>query len=219
MNYFSHFCVDYQLGNNEFNTGLILPDVTRDFVKSFDIPIPENNIYQTYKSGCLAHYRADKLFHASDFFNGLLLHANKLMNGASFTDDLNRKWFLAHILTEVMLDRLLVKEYPDLLNAFYQSLSNINDTECKSFLSLFTNAILDEFFNGFNHFRNVQYIYYYPDNIKFVYSLNRIMIKAGVGAMSEYNQQVLLQVALQMEIHIMATHPNLLHSLIQCTHE
>lgn len=207
------------MGNDEFNTGLILPDVTRDFVKSFDIKIPENNVYQSYKNGCLIHYRADKLFHASDFFNGLLHHANKLMNEAAFNTDLNRKWFLAHILTEVMLDRILVKQHPDLLKAFYQSLSNINDAECKRFLSLFTNSTLDDFFNGFNHFRSVQYIYYYPDNIKFVYSLNRIMIKAGVGAMSEYNQEVLLQVALQMENYIIATYPNLLQSLTQCTHE
>jgi hypothetical protein len=58
---------------------------------------------------------------------------------------------------------------------------------------------IEEFFEFFNHFRKVQYIYYYTDNNKFVYSLNRIMIKAGVKPISDFNQEVLCDATLLLE--------------------
>lgn len=200
MNYFAHFFVDHKLGQHEYNTGLLLPDVTRGYIKTFKHNVEHANAAcLSFHQGCLAHYRADKLFHGSSFFTDILTQANGLINQANFSEALNRKWFLAHIMAELLIDRILITQYPDLLDEFYNSLQQINDSDLLDFLNLYEMKDSSKFFEFFNHFRKVQYIRYYTDNNKFVYSLNRIMIKAGVGEISEHDKAVLLQCSLELE--------------------
>lgn len=216
MNYFSHFFVDHQSGNHPYNTGLLLPDVTRGRLKGFRSPYNAgDDIGTQFYMGCQAHYRADKLFHASHFFVRLSELALKHINNAPFSDAVHRKWFIAHILTELMIDRILVGKYRNLLNDFYESLTKAGDEHLRSFLEYFEMDDVDSFFEFFNHFRSVQYIHYYTDNNKFVYSLNRIVIRAGLGGLSEADQTVLLETALQFEREIGLTPEELGRQLIE----
>lgn len=216
MNYFSHFFVDGIDNQHEFNTGLLLPDITRGKIKSFrQIQFFDTASNQNFFDGCAAHYHADKKFHASEFFNDILSQSSLIINKAKFNHDLNRKWFLAHILVELMLDRILVRLYPDTLDKFYKSLNSINDDDLATFLTLYGMKDIEEFFEFFNHFRKVQYIYYYTDNNKFVYSLNRIMIKAGVKPISDFNQEVLYDATLLLEEKLLENISSLIINLKQ----
>jgi hypothetical protein len=200
LNYFSHFFVDGIENQHEYNTGLLLPDITRGKIKSFRNQLAfSSNISQQFFDGCSAHYSADNKFHASFFFNSILQEVNHIINKAKFSPDINRKWFLAHITTELMLDRILVKTHPDMLDKFYHSLNSINDADLEIYLKLYGMIDTNSFFEFFNHFRKVQYIYYYTDNNKFVYSLNKIMIRAGVSAISDFNQHVLHDAIILLE--------------------
>lgn len=219
MNYFSHFWVDGIADNHHYNTGLILPDFARKQVKSFLNPPELNQVnYQFLHQGCLAHYRADKRFHPSPFFTNLLQQSSFLINQAPFTPMVHRKWFLAHILVELMLDRLLVKHNKSDLDSFYKSLNHVSTEELRAYLNIFNGVEIDAFIEHFVHFRSVQYIYFYADNIKFVYSLNRIMMRAGVGELSEHDQEVLLQVVLTFEQELSPQVPAIFHQLKQSVH-
>lgn len=199
MNYFSHYFVDHREGQHEYNTGLLLPDVTRKQVVKFTLHEHYTPVQLQYFEGCQAHYRADKYFHGSAFFKRVLDHSNRIINESPFSAAVQRKWFLAHIMGELVIDRILVKHYPEELKGFYTSLDSIDDHELDLFLRLNGMEKTEAFFENFAHFRKVQFIYYYTDNNKFVYSLNRIMIKAGVGALTEPDQKVLEQAALKLE--------------------
>lgn len=201
MNYFSHFFVDHIPGNHEYNTGLLLPDVTRNWIKTFKNHNSGSVSGEQFYRGCLTHYAADKQFHSSPFFKELFREAGIIINNSAFSSGLNRKWFLAHILLELMIDRILIGRFPELLDAFYFSLSHIKDGDLSVYLREqgMNEADTDYFFENFDHFRKVRYIYYYADNNKFVYSLNRIMMKAGVGELSEPDQAVLLNASLELE--------------------
>lgn len=216
MNYFSHFFVDGIENQHEYNTGLLLPDITRGKIKSFRHQLVfASSKSQQFFEGCSAHYSADKKFHASSFFNNILHEATQIINEAKFSPGLSRKWFLAHITGELMLDRILVKTHPEMLDKFYHSLTSINDGDLEIYLKLYGMADTDAFFEFFNHFRKVQYIYYYTDNNKFVYSLNRIMIRAGVSAISDFNQQVLQDAILLLEEKLAADTDGLIKQLKQ----
>jgi hypothetical protein len=216
LNYFSHFFVDGIDNQHEYNTGLLLPDITRGKIKSFrHLKLFNSASNQNFFNGCIAHYHADKKFHASEFFNDILSQSSLIINKAKFNYDLNRKWFLAHILAELMLDRILVRMYPEMLHKFYNSLNSISDYDLSSFLSLYGMKDVEEFFEFFNHFRKVKYIYYYTDNNKFVYSLNRIMIKAGVTPISDFNQEVLCDAALLLEEKLIEDKSSLIINLKQ----
>lgn len=210
MNYFAHFFVDHKLNQHEFNTGLFLPDVARGFVKTFKTSLPDNSNQCNvgFWEGCQTHYVADKKFHGSTFFQELLSISTQVTNNAAFTKELNRKWFLAHIMAEVMLDRILIKESPMVLDSFYHTLDTVADADLINYLTVFNCSDTNTFMEHFNHFRKVKYIYYYTDNNKFVYSLNRIMIRAGVGAITENNQQVLLNVVDELEFNIVNKYKN-----------
>jgi hypothetical protein len=116
-----------------------------------------------------------------------------------------------------MLDRILVKEYPEALDSFYNSLQLIDDKHLTEFLKLYGLLDVKSFFEFFNHFRKVQYIYYYTDNNKFVYSLNRVMIRAGVSSISDSDQHVLQDVMLQLEEKLNQDTPGLIKQLKQST--
>jgi hypothetical protein len=216
LNYFSHFFVDGIENQHEYNTGLLLPDITRGKIKSFRHQLVfTSSKSQQFFEGCTAHYSADKKFHASSFFNNILQEATQLINEAKFSPGLSRKWFLAHITGELMLDRILVKTHPEMLDKFYRSLTSINDGDLEIYLKVYGMTDTDAFFEFFNHFRKVQYIYYYTDNNKFVYSLNRIMIRAGVSAISDFNQQVLQDAILLLEEKLAADTDGLIKQLKQ----
>jgi hypothetical protein len=202
MNYFSHFVVDHHPNNYEYNTGLFLPDVTKSWVKTFRHPEPDSNfsVHQhELLKGCLKHYHSDKLFHGSDFFKKYYQALNTEIKSAGLSDRVERKWFISHIMLELLIDRVIVKAYPTLLDAFYESLEKVDHDNLRSFLKYYGMKKDDEFFRFFNHFREVRYIYYYTDNNKFIYSLNRIMMRVNIAELSESDGTILQQVLLSFE--------------------
>jgi hypothetical protein len=201
MNYFSHFIVDHQPGNREYNTGLLLPDITKSWIKSFRHPEPGNH-FSVHENdllkGCFRHYDSDKAFHSSPFFNKYyeLLHTS-IKN--ELGDEVGRKWFISHITFELLLDRLFVKAFPSLLEAFYDSLSLVDEPALRKFLHFYGMKEDGEFLRFFNHFRSIRYIYYYTDNNKFLYSLNRIMMRVNIPPLTETNEKQLLAALLPFE--------------------
>ena len=215
MNYLSHYLIDHQLNNHFYNTGLLLPDITKSQVKTFkreptaSLNESENNLLK----GCLKHYESDKRFHASTFFNALNNEMNEVIKSTGFSDYLQRKWFLAHIFTELMIDRIVVKNCPDVVDGFYFSLNAIDNNALLQFLNKFDAQDTSTFLNRFNHFRQVQYIYYYSNTNKFVYSLTRIMMRAGLPEMIESDKMKLELLTEEIEIKYFSDHVFIINEL------
>lgn len=202
MNYLSHFFIDHNPGKHYHNTGLILPDVCKKWIKNFHqppLPHPLSHELSQLHQGTVKHYIADKKFHASNFFNSHVSAFTQAVNQAGLSERVQRKWFIAHIAFELMLDRMLVNYYPEKVDAFYESLLFIEKKVLKQFLLHYGMSDAEEFFKFYSHFTAVQYIYYYPNNNKFIYSLNRIMIRAGLKAMDETDGNKLLAALLKLE--------------------
>lgn len=185
-----------------YNTGLILPDITKRWVKSYKHLLPfENHTYthQQLLKGVVQHYEADRLFHSSSYFNRYLKLFTASINATPFDKEVSRKWFIAHIALELMIDRMLVKSHPESVDSFYRSLISTELEEIDRFMKLAGSDQNAQFFEFYRHFTGVKYIYYYPDNNKFIYSLNRIMERAGVPPLDEENADRLLDVLLTLE--------------------
>jgi hypothetical protein len=202
MNYFSHFVVDHQPGNHEYNTGLLLPDITRRWIKKFQAPAPGEQIspiHYAFLQGCLQHYQSDKQFHSSSFFDRYFRELSNRIGQADMAGSLERKWFISHVMLELLIDRVIVGYDKQLLDSFYESLDKADDAGLRSFLKANGMKNDDAFFTFFDHFRSVQYIYQYTDNNAFAYSLNRIMMRAGVKQFSETDSAALIGVMLGFE--------------------
>jgi hypothetical protein len=202
MNYFSHFVFDHQALNHEFNTGLLLPDITRKSIKKFyqsDKIIVSSQHHHQFLEGCLKHYLSDKKFHSSTFFSFYYHLLNQQISNSFELKNAERKWFISHILFELLIDRVIVNSHKHLLDSFYSSLLKVNEESLSMFLKTYEMKDIDKFFEFFNHFRNTQYIYHYTDNNKFMYSLNRIMLRAKVKELSQNENTILLNIVLEFE--------------------
>lgn len=217
MNYLAHYFIDSKVGNTYYNTGLILPDLARGYFKPSDL----HHIYASSTeqkellTGCMKHVDSDKKFHASAFFEHYLNEVNNVIKKTAFSEKLQRKWFLAHILFELLLDRAILKYEPAYVDRFYSDLGLVSDKQLEFFLGS-TNAVSpDSFITRYRHFTQVQYIRYYTDNNKFVYSLNRIMIRAGLSELNISDALKLKQVVLELENTYFAARENMLHNMLQ----
>lgn len=216
MNYLSHYIIDHRNNDPYYNTALILPDFCKRWIKNFNNPPPPDTFSENevaLLAGCLKHYESDKRFHGSVFFQKYEALISDAIKQETFSIHFTRKWFVAHVLMELLIDRVFVKQLSFHVDAFYDSLNGINDTVLDSFLMYY--GILDtaEFFKQFNHFRSVKYIYYYADNNKFLYSLNRIMMRVGIQELSENDAEKLLAIILRIEANHMHDATNLLGEL------
>lgn len=194
MNYLSHFIIDHTAADHYFNSALIFPDICKRWIKTFNHPEPSKDFTLNQHSllnGCLRHYKRDKQFHASPFFEKYQQYVNNHLKTVNFTEAVERKWFIAHVLTELLIDRTFVRVYPQYVDAFYTSLTSIDNKELEGFLKYYGMVDSTEFFNFFDHFRTVKYIYYYTDNNKFLYSLTRIMLRVGLKELNGVDAQLM----------------------------
>jgi len=214
VNYFSHFLIDYKHELPYYNSALILPDITKKWLKSFNHPLPITNpLHQQLLQGCLQHYKSDKQFHSSAFFDKYFLLINTEFKKEIFSESLNRKWFIAHIALELLIDRVFARYFSEKLDLFY---SNLNKIDTQILLEFLTNYGLinpNEFLTFFNHFRSIQYIYYYTDNNRFIYSLSKVMTRVGIKEIGKKDAEKLLTIILHIETNYMNNPTALLNEL------
>jgi hypothetical protein len=218
VNYLSHFVIDHHPGSHYYNSALILPDITKRWIKTFKHPEPPLSFSPDQLAllqGCLMHYESDKTFHVSVFFEKYQALVNAHLKTKTFSEDVQRKWFIAHVLTELLIDRKIVGSRPDLVDSFYASLNAIDDRQLAEFLEYYGMTETADFSKFFNHFRSVQYIYYYADNNKFLYSLNRIMMRVGIKELSDQDAATMLEAILEIETLHMTDGTALLNELKQ----
>ncbi len=200
LNYLSHFYI-HQLGENpQYTSGLIFPDLARGFVKKPGIlPLPSYLHLEDFAKGCQQHYAADKIFHASDFFHWGTHQCTQIVKSAQFESDVQRRWFIGHILFELLLDRILVRHRPKVASDFYENLLKLDHLHLEEFISLHEHKEKDRFLRFFEHFRIASYIKNYPDNNLFAFSLSRIIMKAGLPQLTLIDKLVLQECVLELE--------------------
>ncbi len=200
MNYLSHFYVHQELGLPYYNLGLILPDLGRGFVKTFkNCPVTNDIDFEQMLTGCLQHYEADKVFHASAFFEWGSDICIEALKAAQFEEEVDRRWFIGHVLFEMLVDRILVRHKPSVILDFYNNLLLADPQKVLNFFNLNQAKESERFLQNFVHFRKVQYIKNYPDNNLFVYSLSRVLMRAHLPPLSIGDRLVMQQCLLELE--------------------
>jgi hypothetical protein len=89
MNYLSHYFIDSKPDEHYYNAALILPDITKPWIKTFRTPEPDtppsfSQNQLALLQGALKHYHSDKLFHASAFFDHYQNLTESIFKGSSF---------------------------------------------------------------------------------------------------------------------------------------
>src|SRR5690348_16960125 len=77
-------------------------------------------------AGVLQHLDDDAWFHKTAAFAIASAEITVLLRGALSSDEGHRPAFLGHILTEILLDALLIQRDPKRLAAYYEALASVD---------------------------------------------------------------------------------------------
>ncbi len=178
MNFLSHYYFD-KSNDVYYNVGLVLPDLCRTFCKgslqldkTFDTPE-----FNALKNGSIQHLRKDKVFHQSVYFKETQKAVSDIIDNEA---QWPRKWFLNHILVEIMLDRVLMDMHPTLCKAFYTDMQAADTKIIESFLEVCGVSDYAEFGHQFVKFNEYQFIFNYLHNEKLIIALSKVYQKVGI---------------------------------------
>lgn len=178
MNFLAHYFF-YKTKDPYFNTGLILPDLVKNYCQTHIKPVGQFNrpAFVGLANGSLTHLECDRKFHNSAFFSLSTKFLAETLNDECHWP---RKWFLNHLLMEILLDRVLMDQHKDLCSQFYHDLSKVDVEEIGVFLKMIGVNNPQNFQIGFERFVKSQFIFEYQYNEKISFALNKVYQKVGI---------------------------------------
>lgn len=215
LNYLAHFYFDKIENNHAHNVGLFLPDLVRSFNKSSRVSPDEHrgiitNIDENaMNEACARHIDMDKMFHASDFFNAQEEGVKVLLKAEGFDETYHRWWFVAHVLLEMMLDKVIIGKDDSVLPSFYHSINKVDRDLMVNYLKRNEVINAEEFPVWFNRFEEAKYFYNYIYYEKLCYGLSRICLRAGLKDFTEEQKNMILAAAKSVEENILDDFDNL----------
>lgn len=137
MNYLSHYYLFYPVEKPAFVTGLILPDITRTAHKKFRLKVNFKDlppVFSELEEGVDLHFKTDIIFHKAIFFSEHTSHIKKIAQQHGL--DTLRKYlsFFAHLVFEMMIDKILMKQLPNMVDTFYDALLKADQNEIEQYL-------------------------------------------------------------------------------------
>ncbi|MEZ4883920.1 MAG: hypothetical protein R3E32_04200 [Chitinophagales bacterium] len=181
MNYLSHYYFDKDDDRPHYILGLILPDLVRTFNRErlqpqiiethWDVPI------RNLQEGVNKHHHIDKLFHSSNFFRTYNKKTFKQLQQIELEGITKYRHFISHVLIEMLLDRLLLKEDLNTAFTFYYKL---NATDKLIFMNYFNHipaveGDLENLWLFFQRFCSSEFLYDYQNNEGLILRLGGVM--------------------------------------------
>lgn len=214
MNFLSHYFLDRNTNDNcYFFAGLCVPDLLSLYARIFRIPFQkivfdkeEKSDYNNFLKGLKRHEQVDGLFHNSEFFRRQMRNVSQSLRAQKFHSKNLRGFFLAHIIVELMLDKILIQHYDGLLieyyemlgrvdlNLFYQFLNQVNQmwmgTDEKNILTLK---------DAMGRFRERKFLAGFVNRGNIIFALNRMRMSVELDEFSNEDKILLDKILLDYE--------------------
>jgi len=197
MNYLSHYYADLSSREPAYALGKILPDLARMVnpairlrVHHLPVEIPDS-LYWLNK-GIMAHHRMDAVFHNADFFLKHTRFIRELMNNQTFGRPHKYFNFFAHLLFEMILDRVLIKKEPDIAQHFYDDLNLLPGDVLENLEKQYHYGLdLQALNQALKRFIAARYLFTYIRNEHLVFAFNRIVLRTGISGFDDKDQKLL----------------------------
>lgn len=198
MNFLAHYYFEGKKDDPYFNLGLVLPDLMGMVRRGWKVgkqnlkPFADGD-HQSLAKGIHHHLTMDEWFHETAFFYQGQAHVKAALQKAGVAYPPYRLSFLSHIGLELMMDRLLVKHYPEQIRRFYAELSTIRLSQLKRFYlksGLPFEAGFPRFFKGF---LEKQYAFQYAQPDAFIRAIDHISARVRQPALTHGHHQALAQ--------------------------
>jgi hypothetical protein len=134
-------------------------------------PTPEAEL----AAGVMQHLHDDAWFHSTAAFHAVSGRLTGLFRAALPPDDAHRPSFLGHIVTEILLDGLLVVENPTTLDAYYAALETLDPLRIEQAVNRMSRHSTDQLSPFFPLFLRERFLADYSDPRRLLARLNQVM--------------------------------------------
>lgn len=192
MNYLSHYFFDLEDERPEYLFGIALPDLMGSFNRRYKCPelldyrnsVPDK--LWSLQEGINKHHEIDGLFHNSSFFNEQTAWLSIELKKLELESVQKYYFFYAHVLLEILLDRILLSEVEGIATNFYQKLDVVQISIIPDYFE-FNKKILrpDDFLEHFKEFMEHRYLFMYEKEESVARALGRIHFRLRGDHFSE----------------------------------
>lgn len=195
MNLVAHFYLDRQRVNSYFAVGAATPDLLS--IYNSRLRIKERHLKRLseeeagrvappFMEGLQKHFFADGVFHTSPLFHSETKRVSNLL--IDYFPDLNieRKFFIGHILLELVLDKVLINQHPGILDSYYGHFESLQPfREVRKSLQIAVGHELPNYERYMTRFLRRRYLYDYAEPEHISWLLRRILRRVRI-ANTEY---------------------------------
>ena len=186
MNYFSHGA--RFTDRPYFLIGTALPDLlsvvdrrTRLRTKSVEPFADQTGMPEAETAaGILQHLSDDEWFHRTPAFAVTSAELTVLFRNALPADEGYRPAFLGHILTEMLLDAVLIERRGDLLARYYDAFAEIDAELVEQFVNRMVRTPTDRLRGFIPLFVKERFLEDYGDDARMLTRLNQVMRRVGL---------------------------------------
>jgi hypothetical protein len=189
MNFISHFFLDRGQASSLFFVGIATPDLLsvhdrKIKLKEFSVPIALHSVQSDsqkyFAAGVMRHFEGDRVFHSSPFFEKETMHLSRFLKSELPDHQIHRGFFVAHVLLELLLDKILINKFSYLLPTFYNHFEQHEIMEIVSLTEWITGTRIPAYDGFLKKFISNRYLSHYTDYEYVIYVLKRLLYKVGI---------------------------------------
>lgn len=171
--------------------------MVRNFIRGNKLTpqiLPENtDALEQLRIGTNTHFSRDKQFHSSGYFHEQNEKIIAIIKPRFHEAHIPRYWFASHVLTEMLIDRVLIKQNPAMAQGFYADLEQAETAAIETFLQVRNVSDIPVFLERLARFNQSKYLLQYVHDKALIYSLNRIFVFTGADKEWTADQSFLLE--------------------------
>ncbi len=208
MNFLAHHKTLHRYDDPTYCLGKVLPDLLRGYnadwrVTTADLALLPESAPLTQGIG--VHLHTDKYFHNSSYFTSVVQQNAALFRQVEWPSQFRHGWFFAHVVSEMLLDRVILRQEKWLADDFYIQLSAVNKATLQAlFRYKGWNTAMNGFWDYLQRFVQSRYLFTYEDDSHLLYALNRVGNRVGLSLFGEPHRTALVHMLPKME-QIVAT--------------
>jgi len=128
-----------------------------------------------FTAGAMQHLHDDGWFHETSAFYEVTAHVAECFRRRCESDETIRPGFLGHIFTEMLLDRLLIEDEPELLDEYYRVLSTVKGKQVEQIVNRIAPRKAERLAYFVDLFTEIRFLHDYRDNERLLERLNQVL--------------------------------------------
>lgn len=223
MNLVAHYFLDRDLVNSYFTVGAATPDLLSIYnsgvrIKGRHLQLLGDEelgqITPPFLNGLERHFFADGVFHTSPLFTSSTRRISKMLEDYFPGLEIQRKFFVGHILLELLLDKVLINRNPGILESYYghfESLQPFRDV--RRSIEIAVGKSLPNYERYMDKFLRKRFLYQYAEFDHIGWILKRILRRVRIRHTQYIDSAVFLELMRDYEKELSEYHEDFFHEI------